>query len=304
MKKTLTVVPRGGLGNQLHQFLVVANYARNHQMDLVFDARNLPPAHYQTKSGVYVFPFELTNFHNFQYAVKRSKSKIQSILFRVSWEIERWISPLRSLIARDTGIVFEDNISPEDFFDSNPRRITSSLWRISLPDECFQQTIDNLGRPLDPSQEYLLLRKIQKENNVIGVHIRRGDYTKLSHIYGSISLDWYLQQTRQIISADATVFVFSDSMDEAIDFSNKLQHSKLQIVGPQLLSNAVENLHLLSSCSSLVLSNSSFSFWSIMFGKSFGSVVIPEVPLTCSSVFREWKIPGFISASLQRSPTY
>lgn len=281
----MVLVPRGGLGNQLHQFLVAEELASALKKELVLDARHLPENSYTTKSGVTLFPFALDEFFEFDFKVKKSKWYTTHYFFRYLLELERRLLGIKALHPFFKGVVTSDQIDKGPLYLSSPNRITSSLSSISVSGSSIAKNRQILCESNKPSKKYCELREIQKNENIIGVHVRRGDYVGLSSKYGYISQEWYFSQVEELLPSHDRVFVFSDSKQDAQAFSSVFNPEKVVPIGPNEISSSVEVLILLSHCNSLVLSNSTFSRWALVMGDNFDTVVYPILPENYTRVF-------------------
>jgi hypothetical protein len=101
----------------------------------------------------------------------------------------------------------------------------------------------------------------------VGVHIRRGDYLRFKNIHFICDDDYYVRASKYfnecsfvVCSDDYNIIrninmgdtVYSESFDEVVD------------------------LYILSQCDSMIMSNSSFSWWGTVFGKIKDKVVTPK----------------------------
>jgi len=115
-----------------------------------------------------------------------------------------------------------------------------------------------------PSAQYTTLSQFIVKEDAIGVHVRRGDYvtnSKAAKFHGFCSLE-YFQCALSLIENNQgtrTVVIFSD---DPLWVSKNLAAPNRIVVSKSYNLSAVEELLLMSECSDLVISNSSFSWWS------------------------------------------
>lgn len=294
MPKKTVLLPRGGLGNQLHQFVLAYQLCQSINQAMAIDARHLPSKAYESRTGVTLRPFALENFVNFRIPVRYSRSRLEHYYFRVKLEVERYL--LNRFPPLSKSVVTLDEISQEDFWASRPKRITSLLRKLEVSDEILESAREIFDRPKNPTKYYGEIKKIVSQENIVGVHVRRGDYIKLGHVYGEISLKWYLDGIESIVRENQRVFVFSDSSSGFEELIGKLGEERVQIIGPEKIPDPFEVLNLLSSCSSLVLSNSTLSWWSIALGVRFDKVLYPSLASHLVQVFDEEKLQGLVHA--------
>jgi len=131
------------------------------------------------------------------------------------------------------------------------------------------------------------LKKIGE--NVVGIHIRRGDYKRFSNHLKITSSDYYIQAAK--IVQGFKPIVCSDDWDSV----NKEMNFKKAIQSP--FSDELEDLYLLSQCDALMMCNSSFSWWASYIGKEKSIIIAPSVwfaesgPKEYQDIYREgWKV--------------
>jgi hypothetical protein len=133
----------------------------------------------------------------------------------------------------------------------------------------------------NPSRWFLdMAGQMSSQGNVLGIHVRRGDYVGNAGI-GTLSVSYYEAAVQELVSSGArwdAVWIFSD--DAALvetEFQGFLDGEERRVfVKPPSESHAFESLLLLSRCSSLVIANSTFSWWAATLGNPEKSVVCPS----------------------------
>lgn len=294
MVTKIVLIPRGGLGNQLHQFVLAFQLCQSRTQSIVIDARHLPRKAYDSRTGVTLRPFALDSFENFNIPVRYSKSHLSHFFFRFKLEAERVL--LSRLPSFAGAVVTLDEVSPADFWSSSPKRISSLLGKLEVSSEALKISRKFFQEPKNPSKAFREMKQLTSAENIVGVHVRRGDYTKLGHLYGEISDQWYLHGLESVLRDNQKALVFSDSAEGLELFTRKFGEERVMAVGPEKISNPVEVLSLLASCSSLVLSNSTLSWWSMALGESFEKVLYPTLEEGLVQVFDKEKLPSFVSA--------
>ncbi len=132
-----------------------------------------------------------------------------------------------------------------------------------------------------PSSWFLeMTDRMNSQGRVLGIHVRRGDYVGNAAI-GSLSVSYYVAAFEELRSRGVTwdsVWIFSDDIlltqNEFKDFINV--NENLVFVEPPLGSHAFESMLLLSRCSSLIIANSTFSWWAATLGNPEKFVVCPS----------------------------
>lgn len=302
MDKNLLLIPRGGLGNQLHQFVLAFQLCQMKNRSLVIDARHLPSRAYNSRTGVTLYPFALDAFENFAIQVRYSRSYLSHLFFRFKVEGERYLLSRFPILAKR--VITLDEISQDDFWRSHPLRISSLLSKVQIPDEAMRISRKLFETPAKPSETFETFYKLTSNEKFVGVHIRRGDYTKFAHVYGEISEQWYLDGLESILEDDQRVLIFSDSTDVVERLTLEYGEGRVEALGPEQISNPAEVLVLLASCSSLVLSNSTLSWWALALGESFNKVIYPVLAKGFVQVFSKDKLPIFVSAEFTSREIY
>lgn len=143
---------------------------------------------------------------------------------------------------------------------------------------------------LNNNQNFSPLVLIQRVN-AIGVHLRYGDYDNSSRTgsfhgmtapsYYNDAIDYLLSQLNKV---DKIVFVTDDIYRAKVTIE-KLNICKTATPIEVVSSSAIEDMGVLSSCSGIVLSNSSFSWWAGYLGSALraSKVVAPKPWLAVNS---------------------
>ena len=108
----------------------------------------------------------------------------------------------------------------------------------------------------------------------IVVHIRRGDYAKVSEL-GFLTSDYYLRaiEILRLRHKNSTVWVFSDDFDYCREILPQAILATSRFVDYEQ-ENAVGNLSAMRLGHAYVLSNSTFSWWGAFLSKSISPTVI------------------------------
>lgn len=117
----------------------------------------------------------------------------------------------------------------------------------------------------DLLSEFVLQRDIDY-SNCSAIHVRRGDYLKLSHLHPVQPISYY-QKAIDILGTDKTYVVFSDDIDWC------LQHFK----GNNFIfhtGNYYSSISAMASCSNHIISNSTFSWWGAWLSTNVNKTVI------------------------------
>jgi hypothetical protein len=232
--KSNSIVVRleGGLGNQLFGWAAGFQLARRLNLKLELDASLL----IQRKLGLDSFNLSrdiniLTN------SPKKRKDPIRSLpLFR------------EKNFRFDTRICeIDEPVVISGYFQS---------WRYFVESESEIRRLITLR---DESTQLKSLRERLSFQEVLGIHVRRGDYIGLENHHGITHSEYFRQS---IVLADkltsfSKIAVFSDDISAAKETIPDADY----YISDKEISSPAENLILMSECVALIGSNSSFSWW-------------------------------------------
>ena len=256
MLKTLTVVLKGGLGNQLIQYFTGLNIARELNCDLVLDTswyarsieRNglLSKRYYSLTS--YRFGDEIHEESLFHW---RNSPRTERFIRFVPKEIGHWL-----------GVV-------EEFDGTTSTRrkklLTFGHWidkpRLPSMEQARSLLVDGLK---SPSSDYLELAEQMEEEGITAVHIRLQDYVNFQEVYGEFSIDYLrmaLKSSKEAKTNNSQLWLFSDDPELASEIMRSIRTPDKVVDESYELSDA-ENLALMSHATTLIGSNSTFSWWS------------------------------------------
>ncbi len=192
----------------------------------------------------------------------------------------------------DSSIYIFPKLNPDDInITSNPVRNESSFsFDFDLFNSCdddidlmgyfqnkkyFENIEDEIREEFSFSSEVNDLcgeyvNSISSKNELISLHIRRGDYLYLSDHHPPLEIDYY-ERALQKIKSNAEVLIFSD--DPEWCKTQKLFSSDRFLVSES--NNSVYDLCLMTMCSHHIIANSSFSWWGAWLSKS-KNVIAPN----------------------------
>jgi len=129
------------------------------------------------------------------------------------------------------------------------------LFTLKQPSDWFLKTSDQLVKT-DP----------------IVMHVRRGDYLlEKNRFIGALSSEYFLDAINKLTTLGSRstydkVWIFTDSPDSvALEFQPILG-SRMKLISPPVGSDPAESMSLMSMAKSIVISNSTFSWWSASLG--------------------------------------
>ena len=154
--------------------------------------------------------------------------------------------------------------------------------------DCSQVSEATRSEVMRAVEGQLLEKKIVSAN-VLGVHIRRGDYMNeyWKSRLGLLSQEYFESAFHQVCSRYDEIRIFTDSPDNDIvkrlaeKWDGKISNN----------SSRYEDMWEMSQCSSLIISNSTFSLWAALLGKNIIREVLVPHPWVIQNLSPDLKIP-------------
>ena len=143
----------------------------------------------------------------------------------------------------------------------------------NFPDREF---ILNLFKPADWIEEKLSAYKEKIGVNKAAIHVRRGDYIKLNHIYNVLDMDYYNR---------AMAILKPRGVKEYLIFSQDTEWCKENFVGDQFMfinDDSLVELFLMGKCTHQIIGNSAFSWWGAYLNNNpYRQVIAPKRWFNC-----------------------
>jgi len=266
-KQSLTVEIAGGLGNQLFMFYAGLYFQEKYQREVTFDTSDLSRIQ-ELHPGADIQTLGLLDEY---LATTRSSAS--------SYKVDRVISGLKRFA---TGNSQSGTFSSEEIGYIDPDLIPFEVNRIRGYFQSWvyfaslsKKPILSLENLSNPSR--WLLDKIERaqRENVLSLHVRRGDYAlPKNRMNGILSMSYYKEALINAGDYDA-IWVFTDSPNEVEDEFLQLGHPFKTIIPPKS-SDPVESLLLMAATKKIVISNSTFSWWSAMLAGDAAAVYAPS----------------------------
>lgn len=137
---------------------------------------------------------------------------------------------------------------------------------------------------------------IYEENNHLNIsdytaiHIRRGDYTNLTHYYVDLaSTDYYINAIELL--GEKKFVIFSDDIGFCSQYFSQFQGYDFHYVAGN---NDYVDLCLMSNCKNNIIANSSFSWWGAYLNQKNGKVIMPKDWFVCGLDSKDLYVDGWI----------
>jgi hypothetical protein len=281
MRKKIRVHLKGGLGNQLFQY-----YAGLHLSTL----KNLPLELEMSALEHGRNPHD-SRIDSLNVSCELLYTKRRHSLSLFGWTIRNWLQELNSnlvfAILKPIDKLIGVYVSSDTGFDLKLSRLRSEwlvdgyfqTWRY------FQEVKEKnpeLVLDLEPkdTSAYLMTMMEKVENKkILAIHVRRGDYSSAKGTFGLLAAAYYEQGIRQLRLSGITwdqAWVFTDDIRSTRqELRDLIDKEGLSLIETPRNSPSVESLFLMSQASSMIVANSTFSWWAATLGREKDGVVCP-----------------------------
>ena len=271
---TSSFVMSGHLGNQLFQLMAALLYASKTNSKTILEYKDYKYSKNEANSMLsnvqnsmpIVFPQERLGI--FRYFALKSYALTQK------FEIFR---KFRSIVFGD---YFESDIGFTSAFSFNKkyREVHGYFQTYLIPRQLEELELFPKFEISDPTNWYNNLVLEIQSKSVLVIHIRRGDYYQFRNEFGILVEEYYYRAAQIVysrIQIDET-WIFTNDTEEVKNSFNlrKFQNPKLLI--PPSCSHPMESLLLMSLGRAIIISNSSFSWWSAFLSKEASLILAPR----------------------------
>lgn len=251
---------QGGLGNQMFQIALGHVLSQYNNTDVSFYQLRTP---FLSRSNTTKRKLAIHKFPKLQDLRIR---RIYPILKSPSFE-----SLQKALKITESAVLISDSMLPKielghGSYDSIA--VYDGYWQAHLSNDQIESAVQNLFVfPLYRSSKLQKLIDEIRSPNSIAIHIRRGDYLKSSKsvaFHGVCSLAYYKKALKIYLEQipSPNIFFFSDD-------TNWVRHHFQEFRGVMVSDLGLDDfdtLLLMSFCSNLIISNSSYSWWAARLG--------------------------------------
>jgi len=298
MFMAIEIFLRGGLGNQLFQYGAGIYLARKQNEEAIFRT-DLLPLQPDSISNISRWPVQVSAFAlegsisskaNQPYGSTNGFSKVM--------QAGRLLGDFFPKTMLHLGYLSGERYLPKDYSSLPSIRQINSYCTSAQPARLLGDLLkDQITNLVSPSWRFKEIMKESEYINPIVVHLRLGDYRGLSKLYGRASVEKLRIVVESVrASSDAPVWLFTDSpQDAGTEWIRELEVSK--VIGPNTLPSPLENLISMSSGSTLICANSTFSWWAAFLKGSKGRVFFPVSSALPIRVFKDdmimWDWTGY-----------
>jgi len=128
-----------------------------------------------------------------------------------------------------------------------------------------------------PSSRNEILGKELQQRRSVAIHIRRGDYLKISNTSGICTIDYYqkaIARIKEFVTPELFA-IFSDDMDWCMkQFGTIIGNADIRFINWNKGKESFRDMQLMSLCKHNIIANSSFSWWGAWLNQNPDKIVI------------------------------
>ena len=211
----------------------------------------------------------------FQYASLRGIAHHQGYEFCIPAVGHRLFDlfEMKNCQVRDSNKIVMQSLTHEGFdFDKNLFQNCpdyTDLYGYFQSEKYFENIIDSVREDFTFKQKddskMDMLRSLAEGREVVGIHVRRGDYLGLEDYHPTLSTEYY--HSAKNVFNKVVFAVFSDDLEWC---------KEQKVFEDCVLMDTADDtaLHLMSQCDHNIIANSSFSWWAAWLNKNNHKIVI------------------------------
>jgi hypothetical protein len=276
MKKKIRVFLFGGLGNQLFIFYAGQSLSQTLNKDVVFDSTEMTIG---TQHGSHI------NSLDFGYSVKIEQGKFEKLnqFYLVILRKFSRMPILKELIKIWPRIHISESVG----YDQMISRVNSfrlvygyfQSWKHLENLELFKESRIITAPKVRTPTDWFNSKEIEAEvSKPIMIHVRLGDYLKLAESFGILGENYFrtaISEARRIYKNNP-IWIFSNDLDFAKNILGGIEGESFQYIAAPEDSPDVESMMLIAKGAAIVISNSTFSWWSAAFSSPETIVFYPN----------------------------
>lgn len=293
----IILYPRGGLGNQLFQYGAALQLSKVLGLPIAIN-ETLLVSNRKFNSNLMRCFLELNQFESSIIEIY-SLGKLKSEVLTKALTVERLLGDRAPKFLLKFGIFANERQDQINIFRTIKKAVSINSYCSSPAyfSECQDELAQQISQIRNPSEWYLQSVKELVKDSPIALHIRLGDYTKFSSVYGRPDPEYYANAVNLITEriGERPIWLFSDEPELATEIVEK-RINVSRVIDHNVSDRAIEHLNLLGKCQGIVCANSSFSWWSGFLSSKLvkGSTVVFPRPMFDSPNLKEphnW-LPG------------
>jgi len=270
--KTTIFYLTGGIGNQLFCFAAGKAFSQMNNKNVLFDLTDAGKGFTNHGSSILTLNLDLT--------ISPSKSLIFQYLTRIRNKLNRTFMrfSINNVFSSANYVSYEIGYDPKLFEMGKVKTVRGYFQSWRYFDIAGKNFLSSRTLLIHPSSWYLETCALAEESKPIFVHIRRGDYKKLSDSYGLLDTSYYVAavtMARKFLPNNP-IWVVSDDIPEAKKLFAPILPVNTIWVDPPISADPVESLLLMSQGAGNIIANSTFSWWGAVLNENSIVTVAPK----------------------------
>jgi hypothetical protein len=287
----------GGLGNQLFQYAFAKELEARRGVPAKLDPGWFSQPLRRSPSGLILREYELSGLDD-SLVLTAPQSRVWAEFAHAQWWARRNLAVRRSGhfagLSVETSPAFDPGLLTADAGPDFWGYFASWRYFVTVADE-VRSRLNAWGAQSEGAGDLLAQAR---EDEPIGIHVRRGDYVGLAKVYGELGTDYYLSAIERLRQSGlkGPVWLFSDDPYDAM----KVLGGAVPVdytVGSEFPLSSAATLAVMSATRCLVMANSTFSWWGGFLGGTESRLVLtPETYLRSQGIPQspDFYYPGWI----------
>ncbi len=270
MKQKVIVQIVGGLGNQM--FCYACGYAVAHEnnCDLYIDTTQQDNDKFR--------PTEITKFNigfNKRITIKKGNSFIDR-LFLNKYKLYRKIGIKTKVFNEKVEYQFDKTV-----FQIRGKSVyLKGYWQSYKYFDKYREDILRMFTISEKANRNVEkeLSKIEKCENSIAIHIRRGDYVNIGCTIDERYYKKAIKFMEETLNGRTEYFIFTDDLEYGYEFMHQYMDLNMHVLDAKTEDKTIYDMYLMSKCQNQIIANSSYSWWAAWLNTYERKVVVcPEV---------------------------
>lgn len=260
----------GGLGNQMFQYALLVGLREAFHEEVRVDVSGFSKYHLHNGLELErIFPIKLKQAETLPFHIKKHT-------------LSRYINRYAPFLFPHCQFEYPDYRCIDDIFTKNRGNCYYlGYWQHYKYQSAYREQllkVFDFARPLNDINEKTAEK--MKMCNSIGIHVRRGDYLKHKLYKGICNLDYYKTAIGRLLEMidNPSFFIFSNDMDWCKENLKKIiGNNEIVYVDWNKGQDSYCDMQLMTFCNSLVIANSSFSWWGAFLNGNQNRIIAPKV---------------------------
>jgi hypothetical protein len=258
----------GGLGNQLFglHFGVAVSSRLNAELQV---SDSLIALGSNKSRSLQILNFEFSS-PDIVYRITKKRSfeslSTNQLLRKIQWKMQ----------LRRSKFIDEEKMGAAQFKFKLGQSFSGYFQDWVFADYLYEEGKRLIPKKLSSHTEALI--NLLKQQSVLCIHLRLGDYLDFPDIFTILPEEYYLNAVKHFEQDEKfKIWIFVEDQTQAIEFYPNLLNMAEKVFDQRSGLTDVESFIILSNCRNLIASNSTYSLWAAWFvNKNQGTVIVPK----------------------------